>query len=227
MSLMIAIPTYDGKVGYDTVRGLTQTAIFCGKNSISLAIQMRPHDAFIGKARSALCMKFLESGFSEILFVDADIGFDVDAVVDICRAKSDIAVGLYRLKIDGADESKLMKYPALMCDPIERHPEDDFLIKLKYAPTGFMRIRRNVLEAMMEKWPTEWWEDDNGKIYDFFPCGRKGNYFVGEDIGFCNRALECGFEIYGVQGLHLRHYGEKRWQSNWQIDILVEDQEAA
>lgn len=226
MSLMIAIASYDGKIHYDTARGISQTAHFCGKHGIGLHVHIRPHDAFIGKARSIMAEQFLAIGFEDLLYVDADIGFGVEEVIKICRAKADIAMGLYRLKQDGENESKLVKYPALMCDPIERHEEDQFLIKLKYGPAGFLRLRRPVLEAMIEKWPTETWEDDRGTIHDFFPCGRLGNGFVGEDIGFCNRALECGFDIYGVQGLNLRHYGEKRWPSTWQIDIQVPDTEA-
>lgn len=226
MSLMICIPTYDGKIHYDTQRGLTQTAHFCGANKIGLAVEVRPHDAFIGKARSILCEQFLESKFTDLLFVDADIGFSVEEVITICRAKADIAMGLYRLKVEGKDESKLVKYCALMMDPIERHPEDPFLIRLRYGPAGFLRLRRPVLEKMIEKWPEETYSDDAGEIHDFFPAGRVGNSFVGEDISFCNRAQECGFDIWGVQGLKLRHYGEKRWPSEWHIDVL-EQKEAA
>lgn len=227
MSLMLAIPSYDGKIHYDTARGVSQTSHFCGKNGIGLSIDIRPHDAFIGKARSILCEKFLASGFNDLLFVDADVGFGIEEVIAICKSKADVAMGLYRMKVDGADESKQVRYPALMCDPIERHPEDDFLIKLQYGPAGFMRLRRPVLEAMIAKWPEEHFSDDSGTIHDFFPCGRLGNSFVGEDIGFCNRVRECGLDVYGVQGLKLRHYGEKRWPSEWCIDILQEQQEAA
>jgi hypothetical protein len=221
MSLMIAIPSYDGKIHYDTMRGVVQTTLACAKSGIGIAVDVRPHDAFIGKARSIMCEQFLERGFHDLLFVDSDVGFGVEEVVKICQAKADIAMGLYRLKQDGPEETKMVKYPALMVDPIERHEEDPFLIKLVYGPAGFLRIRRPVLEAMMEKWPTEWWTDDKGKVHDFFPAGRAGNYFNGEDIAFCNRARECGFDVYGVQGLNLRHYGEKRWPSTWQIDIPV------
>lgn len=228
MSLMIAIPSYDGKIHFDTCRGLTQTALFAGQHKISLALEIRPHDAFIGKARSVMCEQLLATDFQEILFIDADIGFTVADVVKICRAPADIAMGLYRLKVDGADETKLVKFPAMMTDPIERHPADPFLIKLSYGPAGFLRIRRNVLEAMVKRWPDEWYSDEQfERIHDFFPSGRAGNYFYGEDISFCNRAIECGFEIYGVQGLNLNHYGEKKWPAKWQIDIQVAAEKAA
>lgn len=228
MSLMIAIPSYDGKIHYDTMRGIAQTAHFCGANKIGLSVDIRPHDAFIGKARSILCEKFLASGFRDLLFVDADVGFGIEEVVKICRVPGDVAMGLYRMKVDGPDETKQVKYPALMADPIQRHPEDPFLIKLIYGPAGFMRIRRPILEKMMEKWPEQHWFDESGKVHDFFPCGRLGNEFVGEDIGFTNRVNECGEDVWGVQGLNLRHYGEKRWPSAWQVDIIEPaEQEAA
>lgn len=232
MSLMIAIATYDGKIHSETMRGIVQTAHFCGMKNIGISIEVRSHDAFIGKARSILAEKFLSLGFNDLLYVDADIGFSVKEVIRICKAKPDIVMGLYRMKIDGPEETKQVKYPALMTDPIERDEEDPFLIKLKYGPAGFMRIRRNVLEEMAKKWPDEYWYDEighneNAKIHDFFPAGRTGNYFTGEDISFCNRALECGFDIYAMQGLELNHFGEKKWPAAWQIDVPVMGEEDA
>jgi hypothetical protein len=109
----------------------------CAKSKIGIAVDIRPHDAFIGKARSILCEQFLARGFHDLLFVDADVGFGVEEVVKICTAPCDVAMGLYRMKIDGEGETKQVKYPALMCDPIERHEKDPFLIKLNYGPSGF------------------------------------------------------------------------------------------
>ena len=80
---------------------------------------------------------------------------------------------------------------------------------------------RAVFEAMIAQWPDEFYEDDKGKIYDLFPCGRKGNAFLGEDISFCQRAKECGFDIWAVQGTNLLHSGEKTWPAKWQLDVQV------
>lgn len=223
MSLMIGIATYDGKIHSETVKGLLQTAHFCATQKIGITVEVRSHDAFIGKARSIIAEKFLASGFHDLLFVDADVGFTVHEVIKVCKAPADFVLGLYRMKIDGPDETKIVKYPGLMADPVQRHEVDPFLIRLMYGPAGFMRIRRPVLEAMMKKWPTEHYMDDAGKIHDFFPAGRVGNNFTGEDISFCNRALECGFDIWGVQGLKLDHYGEKKWPSEWIVDEALKE----
>lgn len=219
--IYIGIPTYDGKMHHSTVAGLVNTAWVCGKSGIGYAVDVVPHDAFIGRARNLIAMRFLASGFQDLMFIDADVGFTADAVVAVGKAPVDIACGLYRMKIDKE------KYPAAMVDPIERHPEDPHLLKMQYGPTGFMRIKRQVLLDMIEKYPDEWYSDDNGKMYDFFPHGRFGNSFIGEDIKFCQRAQACGYDVWAVQNLGLAHTGEKTYPSNWRIDIQVPEEKAA
>lgn len=218
MSVYIGIPSYDGKLHWATMQGLLGVANICAKNSVGLAVDVVPHDAFIGRARNMLVNRFMSSGMQDLMFVDADIGFDPTAVVDLCKAAPDIVMGLYMMK------SPQPRYPALMEDPIVRHPSDMRLIKLKYGPTGFMRVRRRVFEKMMEKWPEDYYFDGlQGKIFDFFPNGRFDHHFTGEDIKFCERAITCGIDMWALQGISLRHFGEKSWDSVWQID-RVEDQ---
>jgi hypothetical protein len=83
-----------------------------------------------------------------------------------------------------------------------------------------MRIRREVFEAMIKKWPDEYYVNvGEERVYDFFPAGRTGINFTGEDISFCNRAQMCGFDIWAMQNIELEHMGEKTWESNWAIDM--------
>jgi hypothetical protein len=62
-------------------------------------------------------------------------------------------------------------------------------------------------------------------MYDFFGCGREGNNFFGEDINFCRRAIECGFDLWAVQNINLDHTGPKTYEANWKLDILQPAQE--
>ena len=227
MSLYIGIPSYDGRLHWDTAGGLARLAAVCAKNNIGFTIDVIPHDAFVGRARNLIAKRFMESGFHELIYIDADIGFDPYGVAKLCQSPGEIVMGLYRMKEDGPEETQKLKFPALLSDPMERHPEDPFLVGLEYGPAGFMRVRREVFEKMKEKWPDDWYEDANGRLYDFFPAGRSGNAFWGEDIAFCLRAKECGFKLWAAQGICLKHYGEKSWPSEWRIDIIQEEKEAA
>lgn len=214
MSVFLGTPAYDGKLHWTTCQGLLGTAYACAKAQVGIAMDVIPHDAFIGKARNMVVHRFLKSGMNDLMFIDADIGFAPQGVIDLCKAAPDIVMGLYMMK------SPQPRYPALLFDPLVRHPSDMRLIKVQYGPTGFMRIRRRVFEKMMEKWPEEYYfEGESEKVYDFFPHGRYGHHFSGEDIKFCERAINCGFDLWAMQGIPLRHFGEKSWDSNWQMDI--------
>lgn len=214
--VFIGIPTYDGKLHWTTTAGLVQTARLCGEKKIGIALDVIPGDAFISKARNVIVHRFLKTEATDLLFIDADVGFSAQGVIDLCMAEPPIVMGLYRMKCDDK-----LRFPAIIHDPIIRHPSNPDLIKLQYGPAGFMRIRREVFDAMRANWPDQYYVNSGEEpVYDYFPAGRVGNHFVGEDISFCNRAQACGFDIWSLQGIPLKHSGEKTFESDWRIDQL-------
>lgn len=217
--IYIGVPTYNGLLHHRTVAGLVQTARFCGEKHVGIGLEVIPHDAFIGRARNLIVHKFMMSGFHDLVFVDADIGFDLKDIAAICKATPEMVMGLYLMK------SPEIRYPASLSKGLERHPSDRNLVKIEYGPAGFMRIRRSVVEKLIAKYPEDYYVDSTfGKVYDLFPHGRRGNRFVGEDIAFCERCNEAGIDIWAMQGVHLEHYGEKVWDSTWQIDVPITEQ---
>lgn len=221
--IFLAIPTYDHKIHWTTVSGIASTAHYCAKKNIGFTVDVIAGDAFVGKARNLLVHRFLKSGFRDFIFVDADVGFDIAGIHKLCAAEPPIVMGLYQMKMPPPS-----KYPALLHDPIIRHPSDPSLIKLQYGPTGFMRIRREVFEAMIKKWPDNYYKDHGDeKIYDLFPHGVFDNHFIGEDIQFCNRVHELGFDIWAAQNIKLNHSGHTAWDSEWAIDIAQISEAAA
>ena len=214
--VFFGIPTYNGLIHWKCASGLMETARWCGEQRIGVAMDVIPNDAFIGKARNLIVHRFLKSGFRDLLFVDADVGFDLEGVGLLCKADPPLVMGLYRMKCPDP-----VRYPALLFDPVERHPSDPNLIKLQYGPAGFMRVRREVFDAMREKWPDQYYVNaGEEKVYDYFPCGRVGQHFTGEDLNFCIRAQACGFDVWAKQGIKLDHFGESKWSSDWAIDAL-------
>jgi len=214
--LYIAIPTYNGQLHWTTVAGIAQIARVCGERKIGFAVDVIPGDAFVGKARNLLVHRFLKSGFRDLVFVDADVGFTAEGITKLCEAEPPLVMGLYRMKCPPPT-----RFPALLYDPVIRHPSNPDLVKLQYGPAGFMRVRREVFEAMQEKWPNEYYVNAGEEsLFDYFPCGRVGNHFTGEDLNFCIRAEQCGFDVWAHQGIELKHTGEHCWESNWAIDQL-------
>lgn len=222
--IYIGTPTYDGKLHSTTVAGLLDLRHICSVNNVGFAMDVLPGNAFVGHARNQVAQRFMDSGFRDLMFIDADIGFNALDVVSLCKAEPEIVFGLYLMK-----QSK-PQYPGLFVDPLERHPSDSRLLKMQYGPTGFMRVRKEVFEAMMKRWPDDWYIDGatKDKTYDFFPGGRHGNNFMSEDIAFCHKAREVGFDLWAMQDIPLKHTGSKTWDSNWQMDVVqIEEAKAA
>lgn len=211
--IYIGTPAYDGKVCAATLSGLLDLRHICTANNIGFAMDVIPGCAFVGHGRNQIAQRFLKSEFRDLLFIDADIGFNAMDAAKICRAEPSVVMGLYLMK------QEKTQYPALFVDPVRTHPSDRNLIAMQYGPTGFMRIRREVFEAMIERYPDDWYIDGatKEKTYDFFPGGRHLNNFQSEDIAFCLRAKECGIDLWAMQGIELLHTGNKTWRSKWQM----------
>ena len=212
--LYIGTPSYDGKLCATTVAGLLDLRHICTANNIGFAMDVIPGNAFVGHGRNQIAHRFMKSEFRDLLFIDADIGFEAIDAAALCRAEPEIVMGLYLMK------QEKPQYPALFVDPLEKHPSDPRLIRMQYGPTGFMRIRKEVFIAMQQKWPDEWYIDgaSKEKTYDYFPGGRHGNNFMSEDIAFCERAKQCGFDLWAMQGIELQHTGNKTWRSKWAME---------
>jgi hypothetical protein len=223
IGVYIGCPTYDGKLHWSTTAGLMQVAAFCGKMGVPFAIDCIPGDAFISKARNTIVQRFLtKTDWDDLVFIDADVGFTLDGFKSLMKSEAEIVMGLYRVKEDR------IKFPALLFEPITPNPQDPRLVKLQYGPAGFMRVKRKVFEAMISKWPEEYYTagEGEGRMYDFFPSGRKGHHFTGEDINFCERAISCGFDLWAVQDIALDHTGSKTYDANWRVLRPVEEQAA-
>lgn len=223
--IYIGIPTYDGKLQYQTVAGLVETARFCGEKHLSICVDIVAGDAFIGKARDTLVNRFLKNtDWEDFVFVDADVGFSLEGLKALMRCPEDIVGGLYRCK------SEKVQFPGLMWNPCVVNPRDPALVKMQYLPTGFMRIKRRVFEKLRELTPDACYffgGADGGEQHEFFPHGRTGHQFHGEDISFSMAAIAAGFDIWGVQDIELSHTGPKQYDAAWRVLRAVDEEKAA
>ena len=190
------------------------------KHGIGMAVDVIPHDAFIGRARNLAAKRFLASGATDLVFVDADVGFTVADFAMLMKQEVDICAGVYCFKKDEPD------FPAIYERPIVRHGPR---VKLISAPGGFLRIRRKVLTDIMAAEPDNmYYDNDHKNVYNFFRFGPAGNLWVGEDVGFCRLAKKNGFLIWGVEMPSLTHTGENTWAHQWKaVENIAQEEKAA
>jgi GT2 family glycosyltransferase len=167
------------------------------------AVQMeRGFAGSLGECRNRVTEKFLKSDCDHLWFVDTDIIFKPGALDRLLSHDKDIVSGRYDLVMENpnwdwhtracafkwADETRLRGLVPLKPPEDNGLPNDPRrLAKVGACGAGFILIKRHALEAIKRNWWGEW------------------NSEMGEDVSFCKRAAEAGFDIWFDWDLKVLH----------------------
>ena len=102
------------------------------------------------------------------------------------------------------------------------------LTKVKHAPTGFMMIQRNVIEKMMQAFPSTKYADDvsflkpeeNEFAYALFDCGVEDNHYYSEDWLFCHRWQRMGGDVWIDVSINLTHTGIEVYKGCYMMNLI-------
>src|SRR3954454_15195509 len=231
--LVVATPCFGGQVSsiYASSIFNLQRAVR-SKSNLDLKIHMRDGDALITRARANLVTLFLDDpDATHLLFVDADIGFTPDQVFRLIESGADVVAGVYPIKRVNWDKARKavesnrrnvagasLGYVLELEDP-DRVVTVGGFTRVRYAGTGFLMIRRNVLERMCahpEYAPLKFYREHSHDSltgspnrFALFECmidPRTGTY-LSEEFAFCKRWTDIGGEIWADLGSRLDHVG--------------------
>lgn len=164
---------------------------------------------FVDVARNELVNYFLTSpeGFTDLLFMDADQGWDAKALVRLFGYSQGVVAALPPLKCDP---------PAFVSEAITGVIEDG-LFQSYQAGTGCLRIKREVFERMDEKYPDLRELTQQKNSWPHTPYFQRGNTkygFLGEDIFFCRQWTEMGEWVWIDADVSFTHHGGRIWKGN-------------
>ena len=172
-------------------------------------------DQFIAKARNKLVKDFLDNHpqCDTLFFLDDDLGWPPHKVLEFIERPEDILVGVYPKKSEEED------WPVVVAGDRGSLVEKDGLIKCVRGPTGFMRIKRHVFEALREHAPPFLDLNLKGETEvtpGFFASGiAPDGWFWTEDYIFCQNAVAAGFEIWCDPDIDFTHRGNRAWKGNF------------
>ena len=108
--------------------------------------------------------------------------------------------------------------------PVGRPLQDgSALLNAETLATGFMRIKRQVLEEYRDKNPEFRYQEPcadqsapDREYIEFFSCGKHTDgLWYGEDRMFCKRLKEMGIGLFIYPNVTINHYGVKGWEGNY------------
>jgi hypothetical protein len=181
---------------------------------------------YVSMARNNLISAFM-ARFTEIIFLDADVGFNPEAFAGLLDCDVDMVAGIYSKK---NEDNSNDHWPIILKTTPEGIPiVKDGLILASDLPTGFMKIKRGVIEKMYEAYPELRFLDGNtGRFtYDLFGCGVRdynpaqgiGRWY-GDDYGFCDLWKKIGGEMWVLPNIDFTHTGPHNWKGNYHTYLL-------
>jgi hypothetical protein len=164
----------------------------------------------VDDARNSLVRRFIMGDCTDFVFIDADVGFEPSALVELVSCNRDIIAGVYPKKSFEED------YPVQSL-PGERWSDKDGLVEVSAVPTGFLKVRRPVLAKLMTVEKARAFIGQGGKPGDepYYPIFERiildGKRWSG-DYAFCIKARKAGFKIYVNPEWHFTHEGNTVWE---------------
>ncbi len=175
----------------------------------SITVLRRRGSSQIDVARNEMFSDALHDGYESIMFIDADIGFEPSDAIRLLNHETPVISGVY-VKKGRRDIASVF---ADGIESIRFGPEATSLYPLKYAATGFLRVRATVLRQMIEtlklplcnlKWGRGVWPFFQPVIV---PLAEGGFHYLGEDWAFSHRLSQIGVTPFADTSFRLWHYG--------------------
>lgn len=176
-------------------------------------------DPYLSKVRSKLATMFLEDfpTATDLFFIDDDVSYPPEKVLEFLRRPQDIVAGAYPLKCEG------IEFPAkLMANAITGELiREDGLIAVSSIGTGFLRIKRRVIEQIaktatpfvdIESDPKPPHKRTYKEIFQM-GIGSDGKWY-GEDVAFCARCTSLGITAWVDPKMRMTHRGTRLWEAS-------------
>lgn len=209
MKVAVITPCYSGMVNLDFFMSFMTTMQRIRKAEFSFIACKGCSD--LPGARNGLIARALAQGADKIVMIDDDISWNSDDFPKLVLGPAPIMAGAYQKRPHHPFEKPEMAISLFEHGMVA---DERGLIEVEGAATGFMRVDREVFEAMKphcEKYDDKsLTPEENAHLHMFFAWGwmeKEGQrYRRGEDYNFCERARGLGFKTVVDPTIKLGHH---------------------
>lgn len=202
--VLIATPSYDGKVDVWYASALHRTTLLGAEEGIYFHPVFMSYDALIQRSRNDLVALAVEEGFDGILWIDADIEWAPRWALEVVNSGKDV-LGLPCVKKSITEESYNVKAS------IDQLAEGT--CSVKSVGTGFLYLSK---QAFTHLWDTSEPYVHNGKDKRWiFEVKIQDGDIISEDVLMCQKLREGGFEVFIDTSKTCNHIGNLKYVGNF------------
>lgn len=241
--LHFCVPCYGGQLTEPFFKSFLSLQYLLSMNKIPSTLSTITNESLISRGRNSLVSFFLmNQSATHLMFLDADICFNANDVLKLVMHNLDVVGGAYPMKgIDWGHvkesanrlDAQNLKYAGIQY-AVARTPQMEIkgdLVEVLGTGTGFLLIRRNVIETMIEKYPKlkcHYSYNANPEfqknLYAFFDASiDETGVYLPEDFTFCRRWRDVGGKVYIDKSVRLDHIGHYTFEGNLENISRVTD----
>lgn len=205
--LHIGMPCYGGNVSEPTMTSLLRFILLAQQVGLNWSLDTMVNESLVTRARNNLMAKMMTNqSATHFMFIDADIRFQPESILQMMACDKDVIGGLYPKKA----------LPVNYVINLKRETKvQGEIFTVDTMGTGFLMFKRHVYETLCKAHPETKYVDDVGlgkqyepTMYSIFDVAidEKGHY-LSEDWLFCRRWSALGGEIWAHGKVLLNHIG--------------------
>lgn len=205
-NILIATPSYDGKLDVWYTNALIETILLGIQNDICFKPIFLSYDALIQRSRNDLVKIAAENNLDGILWIDSDIEWNPQWAIEIVSRDKDI-LGLPVIK-KGLQESYNIK-----CDLEDLSINEEGLISVQSIGTGFLYMSKKAVDYLWDN--SEVYADINKTSKMVFKVSVEDGNLVSEDVYVCKKLQSAGFDILIDPSKTCNHVGVLKYSGNF------------
>ena len=208
IKVLIATPSYDGKIDVWYANSLAQTILLGIQNNIFFQAIYMSYDALVQRARNDLVGIAIENDYDYILWIDADMEWDPQKALELIQSDYDV-IGLPVIK-----KSPYQELYNIKIKPEDLVQDENGLIKVDSIGTGFLKMSRPAFQYLWDNSePYVHNEQDRRWIFD---VKIQDGDIISEDVLVCQKLREGGFDIYIDPSSTCNHIGTMKFTGNFE-----------
>lgn len=209
--ILIATPSYDGKLDVWYTNALINTVMLGLQDEIMFQPVFLSYDALIQRSRNDLIGIAVDGDFDGMLWVDSDIEWNPEWALDLVNSSKDV-IGLPVIK--KSIESELYNVKCKLKDLVIN---EDGLIKVESIGTGFLYLSKNAIKYL--------WDNSDPYIHNgvdrkwVFEVKIQDNDIISEDVLLCQKLRGGGFEVFINPNKTCNHIGPLKYVGDFKTFI--------
>ena len=231
--IFIATPMYGGMCAGFYTQSILQSVSVLAQAGVQTQFSFMFNESLITRARNALAHTFLKTNATHLMFIDADIKFRPEDIIEMIKANKDIICGIYPKKEINWHSTKQAMDAGVPHDQLKSYTGSFVVNLVDYrgevtvpvaepveifnGGTGFMLIKRKVFQKLKKTVP--FYTNDVGDlsgqlnhaevIHEYFATSIEpdSNRLLSEDYHFCRIWRLAGGKVYAAPWAKLGHMG--------------------